>query len=111
MTMTAALAAGEPKLHAPFRFVVSITLSGNYVTGGDTVDLTAAKLPVSKPPETWTLEHDSTYQFVWVPGTTLANGKIKIYDMTTVGERAAGAYPGSLTGSPIRAVFTFAPLT
>lgn len=84
---------------------LEITMSGNYAAGGDTLDLTKATNPsylqgagfsnvpvlsdvtVKNSPDGYTAE--------FVPGTTLANSKIKFMS-TADTELAAGAYPANL---------------
>lgn len=73
--------------------------TGNYATGGDTADFTAAiedsgfqglqpYIPSSYPPGNMKVFSEGGnigYQYVWVKGTTQANGKLKINGITTWG--------------------------
>jgi hypothetical protein len=83
----------------------TITLSGSYATGGDTWDLTAMTKPVNHfglPPGSSAVpplplqvyvQGRLGYVFVYVPGTTRANGKLKILASVNT-EVAASAYSG-----------------
>lgn len=84
---------------------VGITASGTYPTGGDTVDLTTlfgkgalGKVFVAgKPPLYGYGAGTSGHSYGFIPGTTLANGKMKIN--TAAGtELTNAAYPASITG-------------
>lgn len=81
------------------------TLSGSYTTGGDTVDLTtivgksylgrifiAAKSPLYG----WGVCSTGASLAI-IPGTTLANGKLKINTASNT-ELSAGAYAAQFTG-------------
>ena len=91
--------------------------SGNYPTGGDTCDFTAAvidpdftgpaslPLPTSKAPTQFTAESQGGllgYQYVPVKGAALNNSKLKVSALNTFGtELSAGAYPAAVTGDSI----------
>lgn len=89
---------------------VAVTFSVNYATGGDTLDLTAITNPAFKsnakfgsvpPAEKVKFRNGAGgYDFEWVPGTTLANGKIKVFSSANT-ELAAGAYNAALTGDTL----------
>jgi|SRR5271165_2258128 len=85
--------------------------SGNYPAGGDIADFTAAVeasgfqglqpyIPSSYPPGSMVVFSENGnlgYEYVWVKGTTQANGKVKIMGITTLGtELVAGAYPSAI---------------
>jgi hypothetical protein len=79
----------------------TLAASGNYSTGGDTLDFTTvgAQIPASQAPvQVWAggTTGDS-YSFVRAGSPTLANGKIKI-NTTSNTELASGAYPARITG-------------
>ena len=84
---------------------VTMTFSGSYSTGGDTIDFTTVAgkgylgrvFQASKPPLYGYAAGSGGYSFGLIPGTTLANGKIKI-STTAATELAAGAYPAGITG-------------
>ncbi len=92
----------------------SIAASGSYSTGGDTLDLSTAALQSLSPPigGAVEVEGDAGFDYRWVSGTTLANGKVKIFQTGAalsgpLAELAAGAYPAAITGDAIafKAVF------
>ena len=88
-----------------------LTASGNYATGGDTLDFTtvASQINASQAPlQVWVggVTGDN-YGFVRAASPTLANGKIKINTASNT-ELGAGAYPARITGDAniqIEAVF------
>jgi hypothetical protein len=75
----------------------TIAGSGSYVTGGDTLNLQSLGIKSSQVPFQAWIGGTSGYAFGWVPGTTQANGKVKI-STTAATELAAGAYPAGITG-------------
>ena len=84
------------------------TASGNYSTGGDTLDL--SQFPVvaaTQSPVQGTAWMDGLagYDYVFIPGSAMNNGKVKIFQQgASAGafpELAAGAYPGAITGDTI----------
>lgn len=90
--------------------ILAAVASGNYVPGGDTVNLTNILNPnfveganVGFPGviEDFSVEQmPAGYGGELIPGATLATWKLKI--TTTAGtELAAGAYPGAITGDTI----------
>ncbi|MGH9393570.1 MAG: hypothetical protein ACRD1E_05320 [Terriglobales bacterium] len=89
------------------RRVLSLVFSGNYATGGDTLDLTAATNPnglagakafgrntaassVGNVPDGYTAE--------LLAGTALNNWKVKWFTASNT-ELAAGAYPAGISGA------------
>lgn len=88
----------------------TVTASGSYSTGGDTLDLSVLGplgLPSSKPPIQGTAWMDGLagYDYVFTPGSAQNNGKVKIFQNAAGAgaftELAAGAYPGAITGDTI----------
>jgi hypothetical protein len=79
----------------------TLTASGNYSTGGDTLDFTtvASQLCASQAPiQVWIGgSTGDAYSFVRAASPTLANGKIKINTASNT-ELAAGVYPARITG-------------
>lgn len=83
---------------------VKITPSGNYVAGGDTLDLTKMTNPnnlgaalFANPPKFAAQQNaPGGYAAEFIPGATLATCKVK-YSVNGA-ELAAGAYPAVLTG-------------
>jgi len=88
------------------RIQVQITPSGNYATGGDTVDLTAligvaaGGVPVfaaNNAPLYGVAQGSTGDDYDFIPGTQLNNGKLKINTASNT-ELAAGAYPARISG-------------
>jgi hypothetical protein len=87
---------------------LGVTFSGSYTTGGDTLDLTATTNPKyfvaakfgTIPVEFVVCNDAGGCGFEWVPGTTLANGKVKVFSAANT-ELAAGAYNAALTGDTL----------
>ena len=111
---------GDIDIGVKFVYVFgTITLSSNYATGGDTLDFTAMTKPIGCPgipasehgsgiplPTTVSIYGKNGYGLGYVPGTTAANGKVKITTASNT-ELAAGAYPAGLTGDVIYFQATF----
>ncbi len=76
-----------------------LTASGNYATGGDTLDFSsvAAQLAASQAPVQVWVGGTTGDAYGFVRGTTFANGKVKINTASNT-ELAAGAYPARITG-------------
>src|SRR6266852_5051376 len=80
--------------------VATLTFSGSYVTGGDTLDFTqvADKLPSDTIVQVFAeSQNGNNGYYIPVQGSALNNWKLKAF----VGggtEIAAGAYPGTVTG-------------
>ena len=102
----------------------NLVASGNYVTGGDTIDFTklvaassnlnaqwAGVVAASLPPinfTVWTAGGNLSRDYVGIQGTAMNNSKIKMN--TTKGsttELAAGAYPADVTADTIQGSATF----
>lgn len=79
----------------------TLTPSGNYASGGDTLDFTtvANQIGASQAPvQLWVGgTTGDNYAFVRAASPTLANGKIKVNTASNT-ELAAGAYPARITG-------------
>ena len=96
--------------------VLLVALSGNYTTGGETINLTSILNPkfllsanVGYPGnivDYEVLNCPVGYEAVLIPGSNLTNWKLK-FEYTGAGanapfnELAAGAYPGALTTGPV----------
>jgi hypothetical protein len=94
-----------------------LTFTGSYTTGvgGDTIDLTTVmgkgylgRIAIAaKPPLYAYAAGSGGYSFGIIPGTTLANGKVKVSTAAAT-ELGTGAYPAGITGDVnIYATFTF----
>lgn len=82
----------------------TVSASGSYTTGGDTLDLSQFPLiAATQPPIQGTAWMDGLagYDYVFAPGSAMNSGKVKIFEQgTSAGafpELAAGAYPGAIT--------------
>ena len=87
----------------------TIAASGNYTTGGDTLDLSQSPLVASaQPPINGTAWMDGLagYDYVFLPGAAMNSNKVKIFQQGA----AAGAFPERKTRKPKNAVFDLACL-
>src|SRR5579871_6396467 len=80
----------------------TVAASGNYASGGDTLDLSQAPLiaSASAPVQgTAWLDGLSGYDFVFSPGSAMNNGKVKVFQQGgsagAFSELAADSYPGA----------------
>lgn len=90
--------------------ILAVVASGNYVAGGDTINLTSLLNPshfddavIGYPGkiEDYSIEQmPAGYGGEMIPGTNLTNWKLKI-TTTANTELAAGAYPAAITGDTI----------
>jgi hypothetical protein len=83
--------------------VGTITASGSYSTGGDTLDLTNQSfIPADALPKQVSIftQTGQVFNYAWVLGAALNNGKVKIYQAGGT-ELGAGAYPAGITGDII----------
>lgn len=102
------------KVGSQLRVGFKVAASGNYVTGGDTLNLaTAGQDPLfagivadviaSQGPtnlDVWSEGGNLANHYYAIPGTTPANNKVKI-DSAFNTELSAGAYPAGVTGDTI----------
>ena len=126
-TLQIASSNGQPMIEANQKTITvyfQIVASGNYVTGGDTLDLTqlfgatggqpgmdvtTASLPLRVEIESAKAGGVSGWWYQYTPAAaspTLANGKMQIFGGSAAAgsvaqEMAAGAYPASVTGDVI----------
>jgi hypothetical protein len=77
----------------------TLTASGSYSTGGDTLDFTtvASQLAASQAPVQVWIGGSTGDAYSWVAGTALNNQKVKINTASNT-ELASGAYPARITG-------------
>jgi len=89
--------------------IATLTFTGNYPTGGDTLDFTAVadKLPSTTVVQAFSESQngDGTYFYVPVQGTALNNWKLKTFSGVGT-ELTAGAYPGTVTGDIVQLSIT-----
>lgn len=86
----------------------TVAASGNYSTGGDTVDLSQFPAVASaQPPIQGTAWMDGLagYDYVFAPGAAMNSNKVKIFAQGAAAgafpELAAGAYPAGISGDTI----------
>ena len=87
----------------------AIAATGNYATGGDTVDLSQVPVIAStQPPIQGTAWMDGLagYDYVFIPGAAMNSNKVKMFASAGAAQAAfpeltAGAYPGAITGDTI----------
>jgi len=90
----------------------TVTASGSYATGGDTLDLSSQSfIPSSQPPLQVSLftQTGQVYSYTWSRGSALNNGKVKIY-AAGGSELAAGAYPAAILNDVIAFAGVYAKL-
>jgi hypothetical protein len=86
----------------------TVAASGNYATGGDTLDLSQFPIIASTQPPTlgtaW-MDGLAGYDYVFIPGAAMNSGKVKIFQQgSSAGafpELASGTYPGAIAGDTI----------
>jgi len=88
----------------------TISASGNYATGGDTLDLTelgSLGVPTTQPPIQGTAWMDGLagYDYVFSPGAAINSSKVKIFEQASAAgafaELASGAYPAAISADTI----------
>ena len=77
----------------------TLSASGSYSTGGDTLDFTtvAAQIPASAAPVQVWVGGTTGDAYSWVKGTAINNQKVKINTASNT-ELGSGAYPARITG-------------
>jgi hypothetical protein len=79
----------------------TLAFSGSYITGGDTLDLSQQPLvPSAQVPIQATIQGQSGYNYVFIPGSALNNNKVKIYSSGQT-ELASGAYPAAIANDAV----------
>jgi hypothetical protein len=86
----------------------TISPSGSYSTGGDTLDLSQSlQVASTQAPIQGTAWMDglSGYDFVFSPGSAMDSGKVKVFQQGgsagAFAELAASAYPGAITSDTV----------
>lgn len=89
--------------------VGTLVFSGNYVTGGDTLNFQSVKGALSSlTPVECVCHGNSGHLYEFVFGTTIANGKVMVRIATTtsgnvgLSEHSAAAYDGTVTADVVR---------
>jgi len=88
--------------------IATLTFSGNYPTGGDTLDFTqvADKLPSTQVIQAFAeSQNGNAGYYVVVAGTALNNFKLKAFNGGGT-EITAGAYPASVTSDVVQLSIT-----
>jgi hypothetical protein len=89
--------------------IATLTFSGNYATGGDTLDFTtvADKLPSTTVVQAFAESQagNGANFYVAVAGTALNNWKLRSF-IPAGTEISAGAYPGTITGDVVQLTIT-----
>ena len=91
-----------------FYAIGTLTFSGSYVTGGDTLDFTtvADKLPSTQIIQAFVdSQNGNTIYYVPVQGSALNNWKLKVINGGGT-ELGAGAYPAGVTGDIVQITIT-----
>ena len=92
--------------------VASVVLSGNYVSGGDTMSIAGLVPGTSLPPVQADITSQATTAaqalnaYLFLPGATQATCKIRCF-IGSSAELAAGAYPAAATGDVIQLQLCF----
>ena len=87
-----------------------------YVTGGNTCSFAIPRIKATRVPFFVQFQEASGYYYVYVPGTTSANGTIRVYVQGTGAQAPAGeltggaAIPAGVSGDSIRFMAMFDPL-
>jgi hypothetical protein len=86
----------------------TIAATGNYTTGGDTLDRSQVPLiALDQPPVQGTgwMDGLAGYDYVVTPGAAMNSSKVKIFQQGSAAgafpELAADAYPGAITANSI----------
>lgn len=88
----------------------TVAVSGNYTSGGDTLDLTPIEslgVPTTRPPIIGTAWMDGLagYDYVFTAGAAINSGKVKMFQNAgaagAFAELAAGAYPAAITSDTV----------
>ncbi len=79
-------------------YVRSLTFSGSYVTGGDSLSLNLQSIKSATVPFWASVrgQGGNKYFYAFIPGPAPATCKVKITDTTTGLELAAGSYPNAI---------------
>lgn len=88
--------------------IATLTFSGNYPTGGDTMDFTqvADKLPSTQIVQAFAeSQNGNSGYYVFIQGSALNNAKLKAFNGGGT-ELTAGAYPASVTSDVVQLSIT-----
>jgi hypothetical protein len=88
----------------------TIVASGSYTGGGDTLDLTplAPQIGIGRVPFLVVIQSAAGYQYTYVPGATLAAGKMQVWCNTAgganlgLGEHTTAAYNAAVIADVIK---------
>ena len=98
MALSAALVYKDPGTKKMV-WCFKLTASGSYPTGGDTIDLSGL-IPVgnTKLPDSVAFEGTAGYGADYVPGASIAAGKVKFYSAAGT-EHTAATYNAAISGA------------
>lgn len=96
--------ATQDRANKIFRGSIGIA-AGDYATPGLTCSFAVSAFYATKPPTLVRVNGTGIYRYTYVPGTTKANGKLKVFDAS--GEVADGATPAGVVAD----VITFEAVT
>ncbi|SRR6266702_1279031 len=78
----------------------TVAATGNYVTGGVALDLSDFKIKDPSVPLFVLITGKNGYSYSYIPGTTRANGLVKV-NTTAATELTQAAFPAGVTGDSI----------
>ncbi len=86
--------------------VGTILASANYATGGETVNFAQSEIKSNRVPDWVEIHGKAGYVYGYDPGTTLANGKMLVFeagaDGAALDEHANGAFAAAVIADVIR---------
>lgn len=92
---------------------LSLAFSGNYTSGGDTLNLQSLGIQGNSIPSYMVIRSTSgtaaqtLNNYSWVKGTTAANGLVRVFVGTA--ESSTAAYPAAISGDTALAEFKIKP--
>jgi hypothetical protein len=87
--------------------IADITITGNYVTGGDALNWGGAGVRSAQPPEYVDVKITTGYTLQFKPVTSSTDGLLQAFVIGTGVELAAGAYPAGVLNAVVRAYAIF----
>lgn len=97
----------------------TVVLTGSYPTGGDPLDLTGKGIQTAQKPIIARIDtRTGGFKTTYIPGTSLANGKVKVMvndaggANAAMGEHTAASYVAGLTGDTLdfHGIFEFSAI-
>lgn len=91
-----------------FFTLATLTFSGNYVAGGDVLNLVGGAIHSNKAPVFVVIQGDTGYTYTYVNGTDLSNGLIRVFQPAGAAAPAAelpvAAYPAAIPTDVVQAL-------